>query len=92
MDWKGYGSVGPWPDLTYCPGIAVGRMTKATKKLMKMVGIPSEIRTGHLPNTSEKRYRLSHLAVVVTSGTKAILLSPVKFSSFKLGQSLIGTQ
>jgi hypothetical protein len=28
----------------------------------KIVGVPTKIRTRHLPNTSQNRYRLSHLA------------------------------
>jgi hypothetical protein len=31
-------------------------------KQSKMVGVPAEIRTGHFPNASQKRYRENHLA------------------------------
>jgi hypothetical protein len=39
-----------------------GKSEESNEKLIKIVGIPSEIRTGHLPNTSEKLYRLSQFA------------------------------
>jgi hypothetical protein len=65
-------------------------MRKEAIKLMGMVAVPSEIWTGHLPNTSENFTAEANLlsnnfVVAIESEVKAMLLSPVKCSSFTPG-------
>jgi hypothetical protein len=38
-----------------------GRTWKSQSGSIRIVNILAEVRTGHLPNTSEKRYRLNQL-------------------------------
>jgi hypothetical protein len=37
-------------------------MKNTNKTSVRTVGVPADVRTGHLPHTSEKRYHLTTLA------------------------------
>jgi hypothetical protein len=43
--------------LSYCPGICLDGLRKATESV-RIVGIPTYIRLGHLPNIRQNHYRL----------------------------------
>jgi hypothetical protein len=45
------------PNVRHCHGIFLDTVRK-TAKYLGIVGVPVEIRTGHLPNTSTKCYSL----------------------------------
>jgi hypothetical protein len=59
IDLEMYGKKRPWPDLKYCPGICLEKQRKATKVLIRMVGLLSEIWTKDFPNTKQQCYLLS---------------------------------
>jgi hypothetical protein len=60
MNEKSCGRKRSWPNLKYYGCICLEGPKKTKKSLtVKLVGDPAEIRTGLLPNTSHKRYRLS---------------------------------
>jgi hypothetical protein len=55
MNWKGIGSKLRWPNrsrLTIPLGIFVDRLEEAMKTSVRIIGVPAEIRTRHLPNRS----------------------------------------
>jgi hypothetical protein len=45
------------------PAFARNERRKPRRRPVRIVGIPAEIRTWYLPNTSQKRYRLSQVAL-----------------------------
>jgi hypothetical protein len=52
------------PDLSYYPGSCLEELKKDTTSSVKIVGVPTEIRTDHFPNTSQNRYLMSQMASV----------------------------
>jgi hypothetical protein len=56
INWKGFGRA----NLGYTPGISAQRLGK-TIKTLRISGVPAEIRTGHLSNTSQKPVRFGRL-------------------------------
>jgi hypothetical protein len=61
MNWKVYGRKWTWAGLSHYPGILLEGMRKIMKTLITLC-VPSEIRTRHLPDESQKHSRLSHHA------------------------------
>jgi len=57
MSWKNLCS---WPNVKYRPDIWLEGLRKGAINLVRIV--PTEIRTWHIPNTSQKPYRFGHLA------------------------------
>jgi hypothetical protein len=62
MNWKGCGRKQSSPDLSYYPGICLEELEKDTTTSVKIVGVPTEIRTDRFPNASQNRYLMSHIA------------------------------
>jgi hypothetical protein len=62
MNWKGCGRKWPCSNFRYCPGIGLDGMSKITRTYVRFVGALAKIRTGDLPDTSQKRYCLRQLA------------------------------
>jgi hypothetical protein len=58
MYWKGCGRNWLWSDLRYYPIVLWRNWGKPRKNFVRIIGAPTEIQTGHLPNTSWKRYLL----------------------------------
>lgn len=44
------------PSSRYYPEIFLGKLGKTTKTSINIAGIPTDIRTEHLPNTSTRHY------------------------------------
>jgi hypothetical protein len=51
-----------WPDLKLYPYIFLEGLKRITQKL-RMIGEPTEMRTGHLPDSGGKSYRLRPLSL-----------------------------
>jgi hypothetical protein len=47
---------------TYLSAFTGADVGESRKISLRIFGVPTENRTGHLPNTSQKHYRLSQLA------------------------------
>jgi hypothetical protein len=52
MNWKLRGRSLSWPNVSWCPGICLEELRKATKHL-GIVGFRTEFRSGHLRNTRQ---------------------------------------
>jgi len=50
------------PNSKYYPAICLEGLMKTTKTFSKKVDVPAQIRTRHLQNKSQKRYRFNHIA------------------------------
>jgi hypothetical protein len=50
------------PNLRYYPSACLEGLRNTTKTSARIVGVSAEVRTGHLPNASQKRYRLGQFA------------------------------
>jgi hypothetical protein len=61
MNQKGCGRKRLYPHLRYYSGIYVETLEK-TQKLVRIVGVPPEFRTGHLPQETQTRYSLRQLS------------------------------
>jgi hypothetical protein len=53
---EGVGRKWSWPNRETIPSFVCGDQTEARNILVRVVGVPAEIRTGHFPNTSLERY------------------------------------
>jgi hypothetical protein len=52
-----------WLNLMYHPNIFLEGLRRTTKTSISTIGSPAVIRTGRLPNTNQKIYRLWNLPV-----------------------------
>jgi hypothetical protein len=70
MNWKGFGRKWVTVILRYYPAICFhGRTGKNYEKPHRIVGMPSEIRTGQLPNKNQKRFHFRQLTRTSTHFT-----------------------
>jgi hypothetical protein len=61
MNWKEHGQKWPWPN----PVIYLEGLKKTTRNPARTTGVPAEIWTQHLPNTSLKRFRYANLLDII---------------------------
>jgi hypothetical protein len=54
MNWRGFGKKRSWPISRYCHGIRFEGLRKTTKALIRLYGVPAEIRKLYLPNTDKR--------------------------------------
>jgi cytochrome c553 len=61
-DWEGCRREQSWPNLRHYSGIRLERLKKIRKISATTAAVSAEIRTRHVWNTRQKRYRLSKCA------------------------------
>jgi hypothetical protein len=64
INWNGCGRKRSCPSLRHCLRIFLKRLKKTTNETsFRIVGHPTEVRTGYLPNASYKCYRIRQLSL-----------------------------
>jgi hypothetical protein len=62
-----------WPNVMYCPTICVEELKKKPRETsVRIMGLLTDTRTGYLPNTSQKRYRMNHSVWRAYERTKCV--------------------